>query len=376
MPTTKFESLHTIEPAYHPKQKMGFLVDWLLTLKCNYDCPYCPIGLWGHDNSIPHPKYEKCITMLEQLYAYTDVMMEQKKENFKDAIMNIYGGESIFHPQFVEIAEQTTRSFEKYKDRWRINRRITTNGTAIPTNWVKICNHVEGVTMSYHSSGPKKLKSFFRSNLEHLTNIKKKYDVVVLMHPHEDFWDDSMEFLRYCKQNKFIARPRLLDGRLGVYSQKHFDDLSEFVNKEELVPLQSTVAMQVQARACCGGRKLCTNRDLKKHQMLAPRGDEGYKGWTCSANQFFIFGNNITGEYFTNKDCRVRLTGDTGPLAHVDTMDNYITKLRERIAKEGKSPVLTCAQTECMCGTCAPKSRSPEILGEIMKTYNTTTHSL
>ena len=33
--------IHTVEAAYHPKNKMGFLIDWLLTLKCNFDCAYC-----------------------------------------------------------------------------------------------------------------------------------------------------------------------------------------------------------------------------------------------------------------------------------------------------------------------------------------------
>ena len=60
--------IHTVEAAYHPKNKMGFLIDWLLTLKCNYDCAYCSIGPTGHDNSTKHPPIEKCITMLKQLY--------------------------------------------------------------------------------------------------------------------------------------------------------------------------------------------------------------------------------------------------------------------------------------------------------------------
>ena len=82
--------IHTIEPAYHPKNKMGFLIDWLLTLKCNYDCSYCPIGPTGHDNSTQHPPMEKCVAMLKQMYQYTDVMMQYKKNQFKDAILNVY----------------------------------------------------------------------------------------------------------------------------------------------------------------------------------------------------------------------------------------------------------------------------------------------
>jgi hypothetical protein len=98
----------------------------------------------------------------------------------------------------------------------------------------------------------------------------------------------------------------------------------------------------------------------------------GYRGWTCSANQFFIFGNNTNGMYYTNKDCRVRLDGKVGPIANIDTMDGYTSSLRKQIEQTGTPPVLTCGQNTCDCGTCAPKSRTPEGLVEILKVYNTT----
>ena len=121
MPCTSFDKLNSIEPAYLPASKLGILIDWLVTLKCNYDCSYCDIGMHGHNNSIPHPDYDRCLGMLKQLYAYTDVMMMKKKDRLKDAIMNMYGGEAVFHPQFVQLAEATTREFEQYKDRWRLH---------------------------------------------------------------------------------------------------------------------------------------------------------------------------------------------------------------------------------------------------------------
>lgn len=372
MPCMSYDKLQTIEPAYHPKSKMGFLIDWLITLKCNYDCSYCGIGIFGHDNSLPHPDYEKSLRMLKQLYAYTDVMMISKKQPFKDAIMNMYGGEAIFHPKFVDIAEATTREFEKYSDRWRLRRRITTNGTATVKNWKNIVKHIEGATMSYHSQGSKKLKNLFYKNLEHIIDIKMQYDVVVLMYPHEDHWQDCVEFMQYCKKNKIIARPRLLDGGRGKYNSQQIEDLSEFLNKEELKSILPGENVDGQVRACCGGRPLCTNRDLKTPQRLVPRGPAGYRGWKCSASQFFIFGNNVNGQYFTNKDCHVRLDQTRGPIATIHTMDDYTDTMRKQVNNGSGPPILTCVQDECLCGTCAPKSRSLESLQDIMKIYNTT----
>ena len=55
--------IDTVEPAYLPGQKLNFLIDWLVTLKCNFNCAYC--GLTGHDNLRPHPPVEKCIETLD-----------------------------------------------------------------------------------------------------------------------------------------------------------------------------------------------------------------------------------------------------------------------------------------------------------------------
>ena len=144
-------SIHTIEPAYHPKQKMSFLAEWLITLKCNYDCPYCPIGPGGHDNSTQHPSFEKSLVMLDQIYEYVDVVMSHKKTWFRDVVMHLLGGEVIYHPQIIELMRQSSERYQKYKDRWNLKRRLTTNGTATEKTWQAICHHVEGITMSYHS---------------------------------------------------------------------------------------------------------------------------------------------------------------------------------------------------------------------------------
>ena len=370
MSVKTFDELDTIEPAYHPSGKLGLLIDWIITLKCNYDCSYC--GLWGHDNSQPHPDYDRSIVMLKQLYEYADVMMLSKKVRFKDAILNMYGGEAVFHPEFLKIAEASTREFEKYSDRWRLRRRLTTNGTATEKNWKKIVSHIEGATMSYHSQGPQKLKNRYHANVQHLIEIGKEFDVVVLMYPHPDNWGDCLGYARWCKENKLRYRAKLLDGGKGKYSESQIEELAEFFSSDELDVIRPGVETRRIARACCGGRPLCTNRQLKSPQHFVPRGPMGYRGWTCSANQFFIYGNNTNGMYYTNKDCRVRLDGKVGPIANIDTMDGYTSSLRKQIEQTGTPPVLTCGQNTCDCGTCAPKSRTPEGLVEIMKVYNTT----
>ena len=357
--------IHTVEPAYHPNSKMSFLAEWLVTMKCNYDCAYCSIGPLGHDNSTQHPSVEKSLIMLDQIYSYVDVVMAHKKPASKDVVMHLLGGEVIYHPQIILLMKQSSERYQKYKDNWNLKRRLTTNGTATPKKWELICQHFEGIPMSYHSTGPDKLKKCFKTNLLHLNDIKKEHDLIVLMYPHKDHWKDCIEFLRWAKENNINARPKILDGPLGVYNKEHLKDLSEFLDPEELVNWDTEKRADHQARACCGGRRICFNRNLKNHKVLVPR-EPGFKGWHCSANQFFLHGNNVTGLYYTNHDCSVRLDRTRGPLADIQTMPAYIQDMK----KQTVLPTLVCAQDKCQCGVCAPKSMDKERLMEIMKIYN------
>jgi organic radical activating enzyme len=365
--------IHTVEPAYVPIKKLSFLIDWLITLKCNYECSYCAIGPTGHDNRRAHPAKEKCLKMLDQMYRYVDVMMQYKNTRFKDAILNIYGGESLYHPDIEEILIGSTKYFEKYSTKWTLKRRMTTNASAQLKTWKNICEHVEGFTLSYHSQSSKKMKDIFKNNIEYLLKIKKEHDIIVLMYPHKEYWEDCVEFLNFCQKNKLNFRPRLLDGKLGVYNQEQLNFLKTFYqNKKGEIDFNDVIPNKEilnQGRACCGGRSLCLNRDLKTHETFVPR-DLGFEGWFCSANWYFLMANADTENFFTNKDCRVKLDGTTGPIATIDSMDEYILRMEE-LLKENKLPVMKCVQKTCMCGTCAPKSLKKENLYDIMKIYNT-----
>lgn len=360
--------IHTIESAYHPKNKMGFLIDWVLTLKCNYDCSYCPVGVGGHDNSTKHPSFEDCLRMLKQMYRYTDVIMRHKKNNFKDAILNVLGGEALYHPDIEKLLVETTKQYEQYSNNWRLRRRITTNATASEKLWHVVCEHIEGITFSYHSQGPNKMKILFKKNIDHAVKIKKEHDIIVCMYPHADYWQDCLDFLKYCVDNKLNARPKLLDGKLGVYKESQLEQLIPYIkNFDELdtKKINKDSTIDKQSRGCCGGRMMCTNRNIKEHTTMILR-DMGFKGWHCSANQFFLHGNNIQGTYYTTKDCHVRTDQTSGPIATLDTMEKYI----ENMAGLATLPTLLCVQDRCLCGTCAPKSIHRQNLDDIMKIYN------
>jgi len=95
----------------------------------------------------------------------------------------------------------------------------------------------------------------------------------------------------------------------------------------------------------------------------------GFEGWYCSANWFFLHGNNVNGKYYTNKDCRVTLNQTQGAIANMDTMPAHMQQIKEQLLSN-TLPMMRCVQKKCLCGTCAPKSLHQENVVEIMKIYN------
>ena len=358
-------NLHTISPSNFPKEKMSLLLDWLVTLKCNYDCSYCD-PVHGHDNSTKHPPVQRCVKMLKQMYHYADIINAVKKNTFKDTILNIYGGEAINHPNIIEILESSSKEYEQYQQRWNLRRRLTTNATSTLTQWTEILKHVEGVTISYHSQGPEKLKRNVKTNILHTKSEGIEYDVHVLLYPHPTLWNDIVGFVEWCDKNNIIMKPKLLDGNLGIYQQQHIDYIGRFMDTSNI---ESGKILRTQGRACCGGRTLCVNSDYKNRKRFINKTDSNFEGWLCSVRYFFLHANSVKGTFYSNKDCNVTDNEKVGPLATIDTMYDYISNLEAKIKKQ-QDLFVKCVQKHCRCGICAPKSTNLLNLKKEMKLYS------
>ena len=350
--------IKTIEPAYLPNQALSILIDWKITLKCNYDCSYCSTT-WGHNNKIPHPDVETCVKMLSQMYRYVDVVSKYKKPKSRKAVLNLLGGEVLYHPDVETILKKSSELYQPYADKWHLDRRLTTNATASLDKWKLVCQHIEGVTVSYHSEGPDKLKDNVKQNILYMKKIKKKFDLIVLMHNHDKYWKDCIQFIEWCKTHDVIFRPRLLDGgfQYSVEQKKYLEHYYKNINKDKTQT----------GRACCGGRQLCFNRNLRDRNDYFPQ-TTNFKGWYCSVNWFFLTSNAMTKQFFTNRDCHNKLDGTLGPIADIDTMDEYTDRFDQMI-EQGHLPVIKCQQERCACGLCAPKSQSAKELHDIVSVY-------
>jgi Radical SAM superfamily len=362
-------SIESIAFALDPKNIPSFLLDWEVTKVCNLDCSYCGTGVdGGHDNTTKHPSLTECLKTLDFMYEYVDLYMKHKKPNQRKVILNVYGGESLFHPDIVEILEHARQKYLAYKEKWYLTISCTTNAIVGPTQWEKIVPLIDNFTLSYHSENLPKQKDIFKSNALYLKAINKPFRTVIMMHDKSEYWQDGLQMVEYLKENNIAYVTKALDNEDRYYTQEQFKTLKTFWVKNVSTTQQCNYSDQLdtvgsscdkvssleEGRACCGGRKLSINGDLKSSLTFVPR--QGFQDWYCSVNWFFLFVQQLTGNVYTNKDCRMSFSGGVAPIGNIADSQKIITELDSQL-KNKNMPVIQCAKSVCVCGFCAPKAQ-------------------
>jgi pyruvate-formate lyase-activating enzyme len=196
-------AFEVLEPAIDPNNRMSFLLDWELTMKCNLDCSYCGTGglYGGHDNSTNHPPKDKCIQALEFMFEYVDQYMQHKPNGLKYVVLNVYGGESLHHPDIVEILSQIQEKYQPYQDRWHLTVTTTTNAIVSDKKLSKIIPYIDEFTVSSHVESTAKQKQQFKENLLTIRDANKRLKCIVMMHDDQRLFQESQEFLSWLDTN-------------------------------------------------------------------------------------------------------------------------------------------------------------------------------
>ena len=117
--------VNSIAFALDPTNVPAFLLDWEITKKCNLDCSYCgDIKAWGmfagHDNGTNHPPLNECLDTIDFMFEYANIYMKNKPKGIKYVVLNVYGGESLHHPNIVKILETVHERHKPYQDLWQL----------------------------------------------------------------------------------------------------------------------------------------------------------------------------------------------------------------------------------------------------------------
>lgn len=348
----------TVEPAIDPNNRISFLLDWELTLKCNLDCSYCGPG---HDNTTRHPDLTKCLESIDFMFEYVDLYMSTKPSGLRYVVLNVYGGESLYHPDIVTILKQVHERHALYQDRWHLTITTTTNAIVSPKQLSTIIPLIDEFTVSYHTEATDRQKQQFRDNLIAIRDSSRRQKCIVLMHKQPDLFEDANRIIAWLEQNNIQYLPKQLDGDHDYHSEQivWFDQL----NKSKT--FGNTTGQSNSRRVCCGGRQLCGDQDYKQRNHYV---NNQFPDWYCSVNYFFLHVKQVTGEIFVNKDCKMSFDGKVGPIGHLGNTDLILSNLKMQL-DSNTLPVIQCKKSRCLCGLCAPKAKDLETYRTIMKKY-------
>jgi pyruvate-formate lyase-activating enzyme len=357
--------------ALDPTNVPSFLLDWEITKLCNLDCSYCGVGIdGGHDNSTQHPPLDECLKTIDFMYEYVDLYMQYKKSSQRKVILNVYGGESIFHPHIVEILQACKEKYKAYKDRWYLTITCTTNGIIGPKQWEKIVPLIDEFSVSYHSEILPKQRQQYLNNVLYLKEQNKRFKCVIMMHNDPVHFAESEKIVEFCRAHDFRYVTKPLDNteERWAYTEEQFNKLKTFwmntvpVSKQnnyknnlDSIEIKNNKVMSIEnGRPCCGGRKLSLNNDLKSSVSFVAQ--QGFKGWYCSVNWFFLFVRQLDGAVYTNKDCKTSTTGQVEPLGNLNDYQLILDTLIIQLDNP-EPPIIQCVKDICMCGFCAPKAQ-------------------
>jgi pyruvate-formate lyase-activating enzyme len=366
-------TFEVLEPAIDPSNKISFLLDWELTMKCNLDCSYCGTGLYGgHDNSTRHPPKDECIQALDFMFEYVDQYMNRRPNGLKYVVLNVYGGESLHHPDIVEILTQVQKKYQPYQDRWHLTVTTTTNAIVSDKKLSKIIPYIDEFTVSAHAESTADQKQQFKENLLAIKNSGKRLKCVVIMHDNPEYFQDCIDFLTWLKNNNIKSLPRQIDGKHRSYDKQQITWFnSEYQTKTYGVANQidpniyESSDLSNVGRACCGGRQTCSDQNYKQRQHYTI--DNKFTDWYCSVNEFFLFVKQVNGEVYVNKDCKMRFDGTVGPIGNLSDTAGIINELKTQLTS-GQS-VIQCKKHRCLCGLCAPKAKHLDTYQSIIKKY-------
>lgn len=362
--------MNTLEPA----EKQFFHVEWESTLKCNLDCAYCGDG---HDNSQNHPPLDECLQTLDFIFEYVDLYMQTYPDDSPDVMkhcnINVYGGESLFHPNILEILNYARNKRQEYN--YSVAVSSITNAVVGKNLWQKVIPLLDHITVSYHAESLDKQKKLIKDNILELKNQEKNFQVSVMMHPK--YFEECVNMVYWCRQRNIKVAARQID---SAWSETRFNYtreqkewmygkcttcLKDKIKDSLLYVAKNGIDLSGQVRECCGKIPFYVDEDYEN--TVGPVNNK-FKGWHCSVNRFFLYIRQNTKQIYTNKDCKHNLDSKVAPIGKLDNSEKILSNLRHMVFNN-TIPDIVCQKPSCWCGMCTPKSADKDTFERIIKKY-------
>lgn len=346
---------NTLEPV----DNNYFSIEWETTLKCNLDCSYCGDG---HNNSLPHPSLAESLNTLDFIFEYTAIQLSRKPSHLQHANLNIFGGESFFHPKIIDILKYA--QLKKSQVDWSISISTITNAVVKPRLWTRITNFIDYFTISFHAESTLEQQELVKENILYLQKINKPLHVSIMMHP--SYWKICTDMVEWCKTHNVKYNERQIDHDLFDFRFNYNKEQATYLTGSSPTTLEKVtkiflkgIDLSSTGRACCGNLTMCTNSCSSTKYIKG----NNFKNWHCSVDKFFLYIKQTTGDIFTNKDCKMNYEGNVGSIGNLRDTNKIIDNL-----KNG-NPTIICKKSSCWCGLCAPKAKYKIDYDEMINKY-------
>jgi hypothetical protein len=279
--------------------------------------------------------------------------MNNKPPQQKHVSFNIFGGESLFHPNIIDIIEY---AYNKHNGNyaWTLGLNTVTNAIVKPKVWDMLLDYFDYLTVSYHTESTIAEQELFRRNVLELQKRNKRFQASILLHPINI--QNCKSMIDWCKDHDIPYWARKMDTPPGQGTREHTITL---VKRNEILKTRQL------GRSCCGGQKFNVDQDYTKTVSIVPN---NFMDWNCGVNHFFIFVKQETKEVFINKDCLMSYDSEYGPIGSLTDPTKIVQDLKYRI--ENGTDYIVCKKERCWCGLCSPKAKDKVVYDDIMKKYH------
>ncbi len=378
-----------------------FQVTWDLGRRCNYDCSYCPSH--RHDNFSPHASLETLKENVDFLYKYIDLYMNHRY--FKETSISFTGGEPTVNPNFIPFIKYLKEQYqEKYQTKWRAGFALTSNGAMSAKMADAVMEHLDHITISYHTEADEKLKKQVVERIEQFSKYGPERNCTISINVmfHAGYFEECQDLCSYFDSKGIKYVPRVIgeepDSRSNFahqYTEKQLLWMKDYwktntdkINNPSVEETRQNTDFGISAatkdsttpqkklgltigRPCCGSRTMCLSNqgESRKSKFVDLR---EFKGWYCSVNWFFMHIEQQTDNVFHHQTCQAKFGQTRGPIGKLSESDKILEEL-ERNLKNNTMPTIICPKHTCGCGLCAPKSKFKENYFNVIKNHINTT---
>jgi molybdenum cofactor biosynthesis enzyme MoaA len=166
-----------------------FSISWIMHIRCNYDCMYCPPS--RHNDTDPLPSLEELKTHWQQIFDKT----HQLKKPYK---LSISGGEPTINKNVLPFIAHLRQDFAEHIH--HIN--FITNGSASKQYYLRLCKLVDSLSFSTHTEFMDVEK--FLDNIQACSDDMKNNNKSCHVNIMDEFWasDTVKTISAFCQDNQ------------------------------------------------------------------------------------------------------------------------------------------------------------------------------